>query len=449
MEKSFYKKLLFIALPITVQNMISYSVNMMDTLMIGSLGENVLSAASLAGQIFFMFSLLIGGIASGSSVLCSQYFGKGDMKNLRVVTAMALKIAAVIGALFVAALLLVPGAVMRIFTPDGEVVRLGAAYLRTIAVSYFFYAVTTTFLIMLRSMQDVALSLRIYVISLIINVIGNYIFIFGKFGAPKLGIVGAAIGTVLARGTEVLLVCIYLRYKEKVLRFRPSMIKLYDRDILNDMIKYGLPVTMGEFLWGLGVTVHSVILGHMGAAAVAANSICNVLHQFVLSFVQGLGSSSAVVIGNFVGAGKYDAAKKASTALVKIFVVCAVCTAVFMLSVSGPFFRFYHLEDETLALAKRFMLTYAVITMFRAIASPIIVGIFWGGGDTIFATKVDMGFLWALVPFGAAAAFVFHLDPALVLLILRLESPLKMVVALYHLRGTKWIKPVTRGVSEV
>lgn len=245
----------------------------------------------------------------------------------------------------------------------------------------------------------------------------------------------------------MVLVLMYLGYKEKTLKFRPVMLKLHDQKILKNLIKYGLPVTVGEFLWGLGVTVHSVILGHMGAVAVAANSICNVLHQFVLSFVQGLGSSSAVVIGNFVGAGKYDYAKKASHALVKLFIVCAILTAVFMLAVSEPFFRFYDLTDGTLALARRFMLTYAVITMFRAVASPIIVGIFWGGGDTIFATKVDMGFLWALVPFGVMAAFVLHLDPALVLLILRLESPIKMVVALYHLRGTKWIKSITRDAE--
>lgn len=445
MEKSFYKKILAIALPITVQNMVSYSVNMMDTLMIGSLGEDVLSAAALAGQIFFMYSLLIGGIASGASVLASQYYGKGDMDNLRIVVSMALKIAVGVGVFFTLTLLLIPNSILRIFTPDMKVVRLGASYLRAIAVSYLFYAATTTFLILLRSLQDVVLSLRIYLISLFVNVLGNYIFIFGKIGAPRLGIVGAALGTILARGVEVILLLVYLRYREEKLRFRLKMMKLYDKRLLKDLVRYGLPVTAGEFLWGLGVTVHSVILGHMGAAAVAANSICNVMHQFVLSFVQGMGSASAVVIGNFVGAGKCDYAKKASWVLVKIFAVCAVITGVFMLAVSEPFFSFYNLTADTLALARRFMLTYAVITMFRAVASPIIVGIFWGGGDTVFATKVDMGFLWALIPFGALGAFVFHLDPALVLLILRLESPLKMVVALYHLRGVKWIKSITRN----
>lgn len=445
MEKSFYKKILAIALPITVQNMVSYSVNMMDTLMIGSLGEDVLSAAALAGQIFFMYSLLIGGIASGASVLASQYYGKGDMDNLRIVVSMALKIAVGVGVFFTLTLLLIPNSILRIFTPDMKVVRLGASYLRAIAVSYLFYAATTTFLILLRSLQDVVLSLRIYLISLFVNVLGNYIFIFGKIGAPRLGIVGAALGTILARGVEVILLLVYLRYREEKLRFRLKMMKLYDKRLLKDLVRYGLPVTAGEFLWGLGVTVHSVILGHMGAAAVAANSICNVMHQFVLSFVQGMGSASAVVIGNFVGAGKCDYAQKASWVLVKIFAVCAVITGVFMLAVSEPFFSFYNLTADTLALARRFMLTYAVITMFRAVASPIIVGIFWGGGDTVFATKVDMGFLWALIPFGALGAFVFHLDPALVLLILRLESPLKMVVALYHLRGVKWIKSITRN----
>lgn len=444
MDKAFYKKLSGIALPIAFQNLISYSVNMMDTLMLGSFGETILSAVSLGGQVFFMFSLLIGGVASGSTVLCSQYFGKKDMNRLRTVVSISLKIAVAISLLFVVILLTVPGGVMRLFTPEAGVIAAGKVYLRIGSVAYLFYGITTIFLISLRSVQDVKLSLRIYGISLVINVVFNYIFIFGKLGVPKLGIAGAAIGTVIARATEVVMVLFYLKYKEKVLQFKLSMILLFDKKLMKDMVRYGLPVTCGEFLWGLGVSVHCAILGHMGATAVAANSICNVLHQFVLSLVQGIGSATAVIIGAYVGAKEFDLAKKASKVLVRMFAICGVLMAIFMMAVSEPFFAFYSLKSDTLILARQFMIVYAVITFFRSVAGPTLCGIFWGSGDTAFSAKVDMGFLWGLVPFGLIAAFVLHLSPAVVLFILRFETILKMFVALFHLRGRKWIKSVTR-----
>lgn len=444
MDRSFYRKLLGIALPIAFQNMISYSVNMMDTLMLGSFGETTLSAVSLTGQVFFMFSLLIGGIASGSSVLCSQYYGKKDMKKLREVVAIALKISVGISVLFAVSLLLCPGLFMRIFTPEKEVVRLGTVYFRAVAPSYLFYGITTIFLIALRSVQDVKLSLYIYVISLVINVGCNYVFIFGKAGMPKLGIAGAALGTVIARGSEVLMVLYYLKRKEKVLQFKLVMAGWFNKRLFRDLMRYGLPVMAGEFLWGLGTSVHCAILGHMGASAVAANSICNVLHQFAMSLVQGMGSASAVVIGAYIGAGMRTEAKKAGWALVRIYTACGIVTGGLMIAVSGPFFSFYDLHAGTLVLAKQFMLVYAVITVFRSIAGPTLCGIFWGSGDTAFSAKVDMGFLWGLVPFGLIAAFVFHLNPAVVLLILRLEAPFKMIVALYHLKGDKWMKLVAR-----
>lgn len=440
MNKTFYKHIIAVTLPIAFQNIVSYSVNMMDTLMLGHLGETSLSAASLANQIFFLFSLVISGIASGCIVLCSQFYGKGDMLSLRKVAAMNLKIALGLSLFFALALFAAPGRMMRIFTPEADVIRLGIPYLRVIAVSYLCFGLTNTLLVLLRSVQNVKLSLYIYLISLAANVFFNYLFIFGKFGAPALGITGAAIGTVIARGLELINVLLYLAFFEKKICFRPYMFHLHDRALLKDIVKYGLPVAAGELFWGLGLAVHSVILGHMGQAAVAANSICNVLHQFVLSFVQGLGGSSAVIMGGIIGSGDLKKARNASKALVKMFTVCGILTAAFMLLVSGPFLSFYQLEPQTLGMAKKFMFVYAVITMFRAIASPTISGIFWGSGDTHFAAIVDILFLWIMIPIGLYAAFVFHLAPPLVLLILRLETPIKAGICMLRLRTRRWIK---------
>lgn len=444
MNKDFYKNLLAITMPIAFQNIISYSVNMMDTLMLGSLGETVLSASSLAGQVFFLFLILVGGLGCGAGVLCSQYFGKRDLKSLRKVAAMVLKMSFGLSIIFFILLLVIPESIMKIFTPEPAVISEGAKYLKVIAISYIFYGITTTFLIVLRSLQDVKISLLMYTVSFFTNVFFNYVFIFGHFGFPKMGIAGAALGTVMARGAELALVIIYLTRYERVLKFKLWMLKFYDKILFKDMIKYGLPVMIGELFWGLGLSVHSAILGHMGEAVVAANSICNVLHQFALSFVMGVGSASSVIMGKYVGAGEYENAKKAARALVKFFAVCGVITAAFMMIVSEPFFSFYELQPSTLTLARYFMVAYAFITMFRAVAAPIIGGILWGSGDTKFAATVDITFLWGLIPLGFLAAFKWNWNPAWVLILLRLEAPLKMVACLIRLRGTKWIKSAVR-----
>lgn len=444
LEKGFYKNLLTIAIPITVQNIISYSVNMMDTLMLGSFGETVLSASSLSSQVFYLFSLLISGIGCGSGVLCSQYYGKRDLKSLRKITAMALKIAVGVAVVFALALVVFPRQIMALFTSEADVIDAGIKYLRVVALSYIFYSITTIFLIILRSLQDVKLSIWIYVVSFFVNIFFNYIFIFGHMGIPKLGIVGAALGTVVARGVEVILILLYLKYQECMLNFKFYMLKYFDGQLLKDMMKYGLPVTMGETFWGLGLAVHSAILGHMGEMVVAANSICNVLHQFSLSFVQGLGSSTAVIMGGYIGAGLIEKAKDSRKAFVKTYIVCGFINTLFMLAIAKPIFSLYTLQPETLVLAKQFLYTYAFITFFRSIVSPIIGGILWGGGDTKFSAFVDITFLWGLIPVGYLAAFKWHMNPAAVLIILRLETFLKLVACLIRIKGDKWIKNTTR-----
>lgn len=444
MEKGFYKKLMAIAIPITIQNIISYSVNMMDTLMLGSFGETVLSASSLSSQVFYLFSLLISGIGSGSGVLCSQYFGKRDLKSLRKITAMALKISVIVSLIFVFLLVVYPKEIMMLFTSESNVILEGIRYLRVVSISYIFYSITTIFLIILRSLKDVKLSIWIYILSFFTNIFFNYMFIFGHFGSPRLGIVGAALGTVIARALELLLALFYLKYREEVMSFKFHMLKYFDSNLLKDMIKYGLPVILGETFWGLGLAVHSSILGHMGEMVVAASSICNVLHQFSLSFVQGIGSSTAVIIGGYIGAGLIEKAKKSTKAFLKVYILCGFFNTIFMLAISKPIFSIYTLQPETLQLAKTFLYTYAFITFFRSIVSPIIGGILWGGGDTKFSAFVDITFLWALIPFGYLAAFRWDLNPALVLIILRLETFLKLVACLIRIHGDRWIKNTTR-----
>ena len=407
-DKIFYKTIAAITIPIALQNIISYGVNLMDTVMLGKLGEVALSATSLANQVFFMFTLLIFGIGGGAVVLCSQYWGSKNILSIQKITTIILKISFAVSLLFAIVLLIFPKEVMTIFTSDVEVIKSGTSYLRMISISYLFYGLTSTFLVILRSVETVNICLKIYIISFIVNIIFNYIFIFGKFSMPVLGVTGAAVGTLIARMVEFIIILVYMLKFEKKINYKIHMLKFKDKNLLKDIIKYGMPVICNELLWGIGISIHAVILGHLSSSVVAANSICNVIYQMSTSFILG------------------------------------ITTATILLLIKNPLISLYNIEDSTKVIANNLMYIYAFHILFQAFTSPIIAGVLRGGGDTKFAAIIDVIFLWLLLPVGFVAAFKFNLNPALVLLLLRFETPIKTFFCLFRLKGEKWINIITR-----
>ncbi len=276
-KQNFYKMLLTIGLPVALQNLISTSVNLMDTLMVGRLGESALSAASFANQIFFFYSILIFGVTSAAVILCSQYWGNGNVGAIRKVLTLSLWLAAAAGIVFVLLLLLVPEFLLTLFTPDPAVIGMGVGYLRIVALAYLLYGLTTTCLMVLRSVENVKIAMCIYSLSVVVNIFFNYMFIFGKFGAPALGVTGAAMGTLIARSLEFLIMLVYMLRFEQRIAYRLPMLQQMEPVLLKDLLHYGLPVMINELLWGTAHSLHVVILGHMSVEAVAANSICSVV----------------------------------------------------------------------------------------------------------------------------------------------------------------------------
>lgn len=443
-NKDFYKTVAAITIPIALQNIISYGVNLMDTVMLGRLGEIALSATSLANQVFFMFTLLIFGIGGGAVVLCSQYWGNRNIKSIQKITTIVLKIAFVVSLLFSLMLLFLPKEVMTIFSSDAKVIKAGTSYLRVLSISYLFYGLTSTFLVILRSVETVKICLKVYILSFIVNIIFNYIFIFGKLGAPALGVTGAAVGTLIARMVEFIIIIIYMLKFENKIFYRPHMIKFKDKDLLRDMIRYGMPVICNELLWGIGISIHAIILGHLSSDVVAANSICNVLYQMSTSFILGVANASSVVIGKTVGAGDKERAVSQKNKLLFIYFLLGIITASVLLLIKNPIISIYNIEDTTKNIANNLMYIYAFHILFQAFTSPIIAGVLRGGGDTKFAAIIDVLFLWLLLPIGFIAAFKFNLNPILVLLLLRFETPIKTVFCLWRLKGNKWINIITR-----
>ena len=442
-NKEFYKTIAAITIPIALQNIISYSVNLMDTVMLGRLGEVALSATSLANQIFFMFTLLIFGIGGGAVVLCSQYWGSKNILNIQKITTIVLKIAFTISLIFALVLLIFPREVMTVFTSDKEVIKAGTSYLRVLSISYLFYGLTSAFLVILRSVETVNICLKIYILSFIVNVIFNYIFIFGKLGVTPLGVTGAAVGTLIARMVEFLVIILYmLKYETKII-YRPHMLKFKDKTLLKEMLKYGMPVVYNELLWGIGISIHAVILGHLSSSVVAANSIYNVIYQMSTSFILGVANASSVVMGKTIGSGDKDEAINIKNKLLFIYLILGITTASVLLLIKNPVISLYNIEDTTKTLANNLMYIYAFHILFQAFTSPIIAGVLRCGGDTKFAAIIDVIFLWLLLPLGFVAAFKFNITPILVLLLLRFETPIKSVFCLWRLRNDKWINVLT------
>ncbi len=442
-NKTFYRSVFAITLPIALQNIISYSVNLMDTVMLGKLGEIAISSASLANQMFFIFTILCYGIGGGAMVLVSQYWGKRDILSIQKITTIAVKISFLASLVFTGLVFLFPEQIMGIFIGEAEVIQNGAAYLRVVCISYLFFSVTSAFLVILRSVETVKISVVIYSVSFVVNVFFNYIFIFGKFGAPALGVVGAAIGTVLARITEFIFMLIYMLKFDKKLKYRPKMLLWKDSKLFHDMLKYGLPVMLNELLWALSNSVHSVILGHIGSTVVAANSICNAIFQMAISFILGVANASAVVIGKVAGTNNFEEARQSAFRLLKVYTLIGALSALVLLFIKTPIISVYDIEPSTKELTQNLMIVYSAIIFFMSYSCPLLMGVFRGSGSTKFAMITDVGTAWIAVALGAAGAFCFHFEPVIVLLLLRSDTPVKTVISLLYLKGTSWIKNVT------
>lgn len=287
-DRSFYKTLLAIALPIGLQNLITFAVSMADTVMLGALGDVALSASSLANQPTFIFSVLVFGIASGACVLSAQYWGKKDLDRIQLIFGMGIKAALVFSILVTLLAFLFPEQIMRIFTNEEPVIAAGTEYLSVICFTYFFLGITSILTSMLKSIEIVRISVVVSCISVAVNVFFNWILIFGNLGAPAMGVRGAAIATLIARITETAIVIVYMVFFEKKVNFQLKKMLPNDKELWKDFFKYGLPVVINEFMWSLGTSMQSIVIGRLGAAAVSANSITGVVQQLATIFIFGV-----------------------------------------------------------------------------------------------------------------------------------------------------------------
>ena len=448
-EPEFYKSVIRIMLPVALQQAINMGVNMMDTMMLGSFGEIQLSASSLANQYYNFFTILCMGIIGGSSVLAAQYWGAGEKEKVRETFNMALRLSAGVAVLFMILTWIFPGPIMSIYTSEEEVIVQGIRYLKITAFIFVIHGTSLVAAQLMRSVGQAHLGLIVSIISFVVNIGANYIFIFGKFGMPRMEIAGAALGTLIARGAEFITTFFYILVKDKSLGLRIChLIKSPSAAFYRSYFRLGAPVLVSDSLLGLGGNIVSVVLGHMGAAVVASNAICQVVDRLCTVVIQGVSNASGIITGQTLGTGNRKKAMEQGETFYFFSIVFGLLSSLLVFLFGPLTVSVYTLNQETVVLVHQMMNAYVVIVFFQAIQSVMTKGVLWGGGDTKFLMKADILFMWLVsIPLGAVGGLVLHWPAWLVMLCLRADYVIKSVWCVSRLLSGKWIH-MADGISE-
>lgn len=432
-------------LMLVLQNVIVLSVNLADNIMIGTYSETALSGVAAVNQVQFIFQQLI--MAAGDTLVTvgSQYWGQKRTEPIKRLTVGALILAVSFGAVFFLAMSFFPEKIISLFTPSEQIIEAGVEYVRLIRYTYLLLAVSTVILAAMRSVETVKIAFFASVQTLIINCVINYLLIEGHFGAPRLGVTGAAIGTLCARAAELAVILVYFTVKEKKIAFRLSDLRIFDGSLLADYFKTALFIVIAAGMFGTSTALQTVVLGHMNDSAIAANSVATTLFQLLKVASVGASSAAAVMIGKTIGEGKTDKIKPYTVTLQLIFLCVGIATSVVLNLLRLPILSLYELSPETKSLASSFILVLCVTCIGTAYEMPVLTGIVRGGGDTRFVFINDLISIWCIVlPLSFLAAFRWEWSPVAVLFCLNADQIFKCLVAFIKVNRYSWIKKMTR-----
>ena len=445
-EKQFYLSVLAIMLPVAAQQAINMGVNMMDTIMLGQLGEVQLSASSLANSFYMVYQIFCMGIIGGCSVMVSQYWGARDETRVRETFALAMRLTVALGLLFAVLTLIMPRGIMRLYTNEEPVIEAGVRYLKITAYIYIIHGLGLVTAQLMRSVGEARIGLWVSVISFGVNIMANWVFIFGHFGAPRMEIAGAAVGTLIARIAELIVTVVCVFHVDKKLRLRyADILRNPSGEIVQKYIRVGIPVLISDGLLGFGSTALSMIIGRLGTAAVSANSVCQVVDRLFTVVIQGVSNASGIIVGQTIGSGDRPKAQLQGETFYFMSLLFGIFCAILVLAFGPLTLAFYKLEPETILVTKDMMKAFAVIVFFQCIQSVMTMGVLRGGGDTRFLMMADILFLWIVsIPLGALTGLILHWPAWLVQLFLRADYVIKSLWCIGRLYSGKWIHDVTR-----
>lgn len=438
------QQMLKLVVPIAIQQFMLALVSATDALMLGFVNQESLSAVSLAGQIQFILNLFISGIAAGCGIIIAQYWGKKDVNSIEKVMPVALYINVIFGGLFTVLALTIPGSLMALFTNDAILIANGASYLRAVALSYVLCSISQIYLILLKNIGYAALSSKISSTAVVINICLNTILIFGFLGAPKLGIVGAAYATVTARIVELIWAFFAVRHYSSV-EIRWSGILHTDKTLTRDFWHYTSPVLGASLVWGIAFSLYSVILGHMGSDAVAANSIASIVKSMVQCVIRGVSAGAGILVGNLLGANELEKAKNYGGRITRIAIVIGIVTGTALILLSPLVSSLAPMSDTAREYLRFMMIVLGFNLMGQSVNTTVLDGIFCAGGDSKFDMKGNLGAMWCFsVPLGFIAAFALHAPVWLVYIIISLDEIVKLPAVYLHYKKYVWVRNITR-----
>ena len=444
--KDFYARVSMIALPIALQSLIQIGVNMMDTVMLGTLGETALSASALANQFITIYHICCMGIGMGASVLVSRFWGAKDMHSLKEAVTIMLRLCVGFGLIFAVLTAFFPGQIMRIYTPEQDVIKEGIRYFFWAVPTYVLLGLSLDITLVLRSIGKASVPLVCSILGFGSNLFFNWVFIFGKLGAPRLEVAGASLGTFLARLIECTLIAGYFFVVEKKLRYRLLDVFMKCRDLIGEYLIISIPVLVSDALMAFGNSAVAIIMGHIGAAFVSANSITTVTQQLTTVLTQGIAQAGCIVTGHTLGQGDKERAQREAYTFAIFGAVLGLIAGAIILLVREPVISMYNIEEGTKAIARQLMNAIAFILMFQSTNSIMMKGVLRGGGDTRFLMLADVLFLWvASVPLGILAGLVLHLPAFWIYFCMKIDQIIKCLWCFGRLRSRKWIKAVKRA----
>ena len=443
-KDDFYRQIFKLAIPIIIQNLLSAAVNSADVIMLNYVGQSAISAVSLAANYSNILFMVYYGLGTGASLLCSQYSGKNNFQAIHAVEGIALRFSVAISVLVALAAFFMPQRMMQLFTADQELITIGVSYLRIMGITYICWGISEIYLAVLRSIGRVTVSMALNMLAFILNILLNATFIFGLFGMPKLGATGVAIATALSRMIQ-LAACTVVSFMSKDVKLNPIYMFIRSKTLLNDFIHLSLPALGNDLSWSVAFSMYSVILGHLGTEAVAANSLVTVVRNVGSVFCFAIASAGTILLGRVMGQGELEKSKSYASGMLKMTVVAGAVGGVIVLAVTPFVLRFASLNDTAMHYLKYMLLINSYYIMGSAVNTALIAGVFRAGGDTKFGLICDTIDMWVYaVPLGFFAAFVVKLPVLWVYFLLCTDEFVKWPWVIHHYRKGEWAKNITR-----
>lgn len=440
-KRSLRKEIVRLALPIALQQFMTALVGACDAIMLGKLSQDAMSAVSLATQVTFVFNLFMFAFMAGENMFVAQYYGKGDYTGISQVFSLVTKICGCIAVVFLAGTLFFPEQLMRILTNEETLIVLGSEYLRVIGISYVFSGIAQTFLAIMKNCGAVNMSTLINGVMVILNIALNAVFIFGLSGFPKMGIKGAALATVLATVVQFLWSVGYVLCRIRAVKFS---LRSCEKKLFGRFWQKTVPLLINNLAWGIGFSMYSVIMGHLGTDAVAANGIANISKNLVVCFCLGLGNAGSIIVGNRLGADRLQEAKEVGETLTKTAIIAGIVSGLVLVALSQFITKMVDLTPTARGYLQKMLLISSYYIAGKSVNCMTIGGIFAAGGDSKFGMLCDSVTLWCIiVPLGCICAFILKLPVMVVYFVLNLDEIIKLPVVYKHYKKYKWIKNLT------